>query len=262
MTKEDDILRIEGLVKVFENGHRAVDGLSLRVRRGSIFGFIGLNGAGKTTTIRIIAGLLSRDEGTIELFGKAFDPTDTSVKAAMGFVLDRALYFEWMEGERYLQFVGEMYGLHPDVAASRASELLGFFDMTDKRNETIGTYSTGTKKKISLAAALIHTPRFIVLDEPLEGIDALAASSIKETLTMAAARGTTILITSHVLDTVERFCTDLAIIHAGKTVLQCRTEEIHARAGGAIAGHGAGSLEDLFLELVSDRTRQKHLTFL
>jgi ABC-2 type transport system ATP-binding protein len=262
MTRDDDILRIDSLVKVFENGLRAVDGLSLRVRKGSIFGFIGLNGAGKTTTIRILAGLLGKDRGTIEVFGKTFNPADPSTKAAMGFVLDQPLYFEWMEGERYLRFVGEMYGLHPDSAASRASELLDFLDMADKRNETIGTYSTGTKKKISLAAAMIHTPGFIVLDEPLEGIDALAASSIKETLTMAASRGTTILITSHVLDTVERFCSDVAIVHAGKTVLQCRTEEIRSLARGKIAGHGAGSLEDLFLELVSDRTRQKHLSFL
>jgi ABC-2 type transport system ATP-binding protein len=262
MTTDNEVLRIEGLVKVFETGHRAVDGLSLHVRRQSIFGFIGLNGAGKTTTIRILAGLLKKDAGTIQIFGRRFRPDDPSVKADMGFVLDQPLYFEWMGGGPYLRFVGEMYGLPPETADERTSELLSFFEMADKRDDPIGTYSTGMKKKISLAAAMIHKPKFIVLDEPLEGIDALAASSIKETLTMTAAHGATIFITSHVLDTIERFCTDVAIIHAGKVILQCPTKDIRKRARKTIGRYGSESLEDLFVELVSDRTKHRHLSFL
>jgi ABC-2 type transport system ATP-binding protein len=255
-------LELTGLVKVYETGHRVLDGLSLSVPAGSIFGFIGLNGAGKTTTIRIIAGLISKTAGSVRLFGREIDPRESDHQRVIGYVLDDPLYFDWMSPHEYLVFVGRMYGLESGEAIRRTIELVDFFDLADRRDEPIWMFSTGMKKKVSLAAAIIHRPSLIVLDEPLEGIDALAASAMKETLAMMAAEGTTIFITSHVLDTVERFCTDVAIIHAGKIVLCCKTGEIRKLARGTLKTESYRSLEELFVEIVSDRVKRKHLSFL
>jgi len=257
-----NILEYDEVVKSYDNGVRALDLLSMSVPEASIFGFIGLNGAGKTTAIRIIAGLLQKDSGSVKLFGKKIEDQEDSYKTQIGFVLDEPHYFEWMSAQEWLHFAGAMYGLSRDETKSRSDELLYFFDLSGKRNDPIKTLSTGMKKKISLAAAVIHNPRLIILDEPLEGIDTLAASSIKESLSLMASRGTTILITSHVLDTVERFCSQIAIIHRGKNILQCATEEIRSRAKGAMRDSAYSSLEELFVDLVSDKAKKKHLSWL
>jgi ABC-2 type transport system ATP-binding protein len=256
------ILEFQHIIKEYDTGVRALDDLSLSVPAGSIFGFIGLNGAGKTSTIRILAGLLEKTSGELYLFGKPLKQHDESYKQKIGFVLDEPLYFDWMTIREYLRFVGAMFDLSPHDIEHRVSELLDFFDLRDKDESPIETFSTGMKKKVSLAAAIIHKPEMIVLDEPLEGIDAVAASSIKETLGLMASRGATILITSHVLDTVERFCTDIAIIHQGKVLLQCKTSEIRSRVKGALTNQTYQSLEELFVDLVSDKVRKKHLSWI
>ncbi len=256
------VLQFSHLVKEYDNGVRALDGLSFTIPAGAIFGFIGLNGAGKTTTIKIVAGLSRRTSGEVRLFGKPIEDHDEGYKRDIGFVLDEPLYFDWMTPKEYLLFVATMYAIPAGERGSRIAELLEFFDLQEKCDSPIATLSTGMKKKISLAAAIVHGPRLILLDEPLEGIDAVAASSIKETLSMMASRGTTILITSHVLDTVERFCSDVAIIHQGKILLECKTSEIRTRALGAIADRRYESLEELFVDLVSDKVRKKNLTWL
>lgn len=257
-----NILEIGELVKTYDTGHRALDGLTLTVPEGSVFGFIGLNGAGKTTTIRILAGLTPRDSGTVQVMGRPVGGAGSEYKRAIGFVLDEPLYFDWMAPADYLRFVGVMYGVpEPDVR-TRVEELLEFFELAERRNDQIRTFSTGMKKKISLAAAVIHQPKLIILDEPFEGIDALAANAIKEGLSMMASRGTTIMITSHVLDTVERFCTDVGIIHRGKLLLQSRTSEIRSRVRDTLEQTPYASLEELFVDLVSDRVRRRHLSWL
>jgi ABC-2 type transport system ATP-binding protein len=258
----DVILEIQELQKTYESGHRALDGLSLSVRKGTLFGFLGLNGAGKTTTIRILAGLNSKDSGTVKLFGNEVSEHDYDYKRQVGFVLDEPLYFEWMSAGTYLNFVGTMYGLHAHDIVLRTKELLDFFDLNVKGDDPIESFSTGMRKKISLAAAIIHKPQLIVLDEPLEGIDALAASSIKESLRMMADGGTTIFITSHVLDTVERLCDEISIIHQGKVLLQCMTSEIRTKAKGELVNATYASLEELFVDLVSDKVKKKHLSWL
>ena len=263
MQQPMNIVEFVEVSKVYDNGVRALDGLTMKVPAGSIFGFIGRNGAGKTSSIRIIAGLLPKDSGTLRLFGKEIDMREKDYKREIGFVLDEAMYFDWMSAKEYLNFAGVMYGLTPGVATRRALELLEFFDLPQHDVSPIQTYSTGMKKKVSLAAAVIHNPRLVILDEPLEGVDALAASSIKESLAIMASKGTTILITSHVLDTVEKFCTEVAIIHEGKVLLQCGTDEIRSRAKGALADATYASLEELFVDLVSDKVKQKkHLSWL
>lgn len=255
-------LEITGLEKTYPNGVKAVAGLDLSVPEGAVFGFLGLNGAGKTSTIRMIAGLTTPDKGSIRIFGEEPPRGGHEWKRPLGFVLDEPLYFDWMSPCEYLPFVGKMYGLPPATVVDRTSELIEFFDLVEFADEQIGSFSTGMKKKVSLAAAIIHTPRFLILDEPLDGIDALAASEIKETLRLMASTGTTIFITSHVLDTVEKLCSDIAIIHHGTTMLACRTVDIRDRVTTAGNRNADSSLEQLFVEMVADRTRKKHLSWI
>jgi len=256
-----NILELENLEKTFDNGHRALVGLSLAVPAGSIFGFIGLNGAGKTTTIRIIAGLTAVDSGSVRIGGRSLAGGDRDYLARVGFVLDEPLYFDWMSAREYLAWVGRMYGLRDSESDHRTAELLGFFDLPPTDSQPIRQFSTGMKKKVSLAAAIIHKPDLIILDEPLEGIDALAANAIKETLTLMASRGSSVFITSHVLDTVERFCSEVAILHQGRLVLQCPTGEIRQRAGTVLKRGNGGSLEELFVGLVAGSKKRKPLSY-
>lgn len=248
--------------KTYDNGVRALDGLSMAVPAGSIFGFLGLNGAGKTTTIRMFAGLARKDSGTIKLFDKPMEEYDYTIKRRIGFVLDEPLYFDWMTARDYLTFLGNIYSLPAEENARRVEELIDFFDLHDKEDEQIRSFSTGMKKKISLAAAIIHAPDLIVLDEPLEGIDALAAVSIKETLLMMASRGATIFITSHVLGTVEELCSEIGIIHKGRMIMQCPTSHIRQQEIRNASGDAYASLEELFIDVVSEKMHRKHLPYL
>ena len=255
-------IELGSLIKTYETGRRALDGLTMAVPAGSLFGFIGLNGAGKTTTIRILAGLLSADSGSVRLFERDVARRDRWHKGQLGFVLDRPVYFPWMTGREYLGFVGRLYGIEPRELDRRSEELFEFLDLESQADDTIDSYSTGMGKKISLAAAIVHRPRLIVLDEPLEGIDALSAAAIKETLSRITASGSTVLITSHVLDTIEKLCTEIALIHRGKVLLQSTTATIHEQAEALVGDRQFSSLEELFLDLVSDRQKTRHLSFL
>jgi ABC-2 type transport system ATP-binding protein len=257
-----EVLACEGLEKTFPGGRRALDGLSLSVPAGSLFGFLGLNGAGKTTTIRALAGLVRLDTGVIRVFGSRVDRRDTSYLRNIGFVLDEPLYFPWMSAEEYLSFVGSMYGLPAPAVHSRVEELLAFFDLEEQALDPIQGYSTGMKKKVSLAAAIIHDPELVVLDEPLEGVDALAARDIKDALRVLAGRGSTVLITSHVLDTIERLCTDIAIIQRGKLVTQFPISDLTERCRSLGSEGRGGNLEDLFLRLVNERQPKPPPSFL
>jgi ABC-2 type transport system ATP-binding protein len=256
------ILEVNNLTKAYPGGKPVLRGVSLRVDEGSVTGFIGLNGAGKTTTIRIIAGLLSADAGSIRIAGKEVHAGDPEYKRGLGFVLDEPLYFDWMEPGEYLRFVGLMYGLSTRDAEHRTDELLEFFDLAGKRGDLIKTLSTGMKKKVSLAAAVIHKPRILVLDEPLEGIDALAARAVRDALTMMVDRGMTVLITSHVLSAIEKLCTHVAVIHHGRIILQGKTAEVKREAlSSSRSGDQEQSLEDLFIDLVSPHTQKKPLSY-
>jgi ABC-2 type transport system ATP-binding protein len=255
-------LELHSLRKTYDHTVKALDRLSLKVPQGVIFGFLGRNGAGKTTTINILAGFLKKDGGTIRLFGKELREDEYDYKRELGFVLDRPLYFEQMTGREYLEFVGEMYEVPRGALMCRVEELLEFLELQEKASDLIGTYSTGMKKKISLAAAIIHKPRLVILDEPLEGIDALSASEIKELLKLMARLGTTVFMTSHVLDTVERICDELAIIDRGKLVLQCEREKVREMVKHFIQTEHASSIEQLFLGLVGRKKKRDTLSWL
>ncbi|HLX13412.1 MAG TPA: ABC transporter ATP-binding protein [Bacteroidota bacterium] len=254
------VIQFTGVVKTHNNGVRALDGLSFSVPKGVVFGFIGLNGAGKTSSIRILAGISAQDSGTVSVFGNAIHHGDSEFKRSIGFVLDEPLYFDWMNAVEYLKFVGAMYDLSAAETASRSGELIEFFDL--QPDQPIKYYSTGMKKKISLAAAIIHKPALIILDEPLEGIDALAAIAVKETLALMASRGTTVFITSHVLDTVEKLCGEIAIVHQGKLLVQCASADIRTSMKHTLTNQTYSSLEELFLDRVSHPGAERRLSFL
>ncbi|MBD3275719.1 MAG: ATP-binding cassette domain-containing protein, partial [Candidatus Marinimicrobia bacterium] len=168
----------------------------------------------------------------------------------VGFVLEKPHYIEKLTVKEYLEFAAVMYDIGEEEGKKRAAELIEFFALGEKQDQWIETYSTGMKKKVSLAAALIHHPRLLVLDEPLEGIDPVSARVIKENLRAMAERGITILITSHVLDTIEKLCDEIAIINQGKLVLQGTTENLRTRIKNELTGETFESLEDIFIETV------------
>jgi ABC-2 type transport system ATP-binding protein len=236
----------------------AVDDVNLRVTAGQFFGFLGPNGAGKSTTIKMLTGLLAPSSGRMEILGLDLDNNPVEVKRQIGVVPEGMALFGRLTGAEYLNFVGRMYGLGRDVAAKRTIELLDFMQLADQPKALIADYSHGMQKKLALAAAVIHGPKILFLDEPFEGVDAIASGTLKSMLNGMIARGATIFLTSHVLEIVERLCSHVAIIYRGKLVAQGSLEELRAgvQAQGTQAEPGAAApgekltLEEIFLRIV------------
>ena len=245
------------LTKKFGN-LTAVDGVDLQVTAGQFFGFLGPNGAGKSTTIKILTGLLAPTSGSIQLLGVDFAANPVEIKRQIGVVPEGMGLFERLTGSEYLNFVGRMYGLDRATTERRSAELLDFMQLADRPKTMIADYSHGMQKKLALAAAVIHGPRILFLDEPFEGVDALAAGALKALLARMTERSTTIFLTSHVLEIVERLCSHVAIIHKGRLVAQGSLEELRAGISGE-----AGSkttLEQIFLSIVGlDGTERPQL---
>lgn len=194
----------------------AVDNLNLFVPRGSFFGFLGPNGAGKSTTIKMLTGLLAPTSGRINVLGRDLSAEPLEVKRRIGVVPEDLNLFERLTGAEMLSFTGRMYGLQKAEIAQRALELLDLMELRNEPRKLIVEYSHGMKKKLCLACALIHRPEMLFLDEPFEGIDAIASRTLKDLLSRLTARGLTVFLTSHVLEIVERLCTDIGIISQGK----------------------------------------------
>jgi len=224
---------------------RAVDHLSLQVEPGRFYGFLGPNGAGKSTTIKMLTGLLAPTSGTIRLFGE--DTSDPSralaVKRRVGVVPENLALFDNLTAREYLTFIGRMYLMPPDTIRTRAEELLAMMDLAHEDTKLSLEFSHGMKKKLALAAALIPNPDLLFLDEPFEGVDAVASRTLRDTLKHVVNRGATVFLTSHVLEIVEKLCTDVGIIAHGRLVHQGSMDEL--RQGG--------SLEDKFLAVVGTR---------
>ena len=240
----------------------AVNNLNLTVRRGICFGFIGPNGAGKTTTVHLLADLLKKTEGELYIFGERIEDNIYEYKRKVGFVLEKPLYFEKLTGEEYLHFVGQMYDLEKGFVNKRTNELLDFLEMTDKKNKRIETYSAGMKKKISFSAAIIHNPELLILDEPFEGLDPISSKIIQDNLKLMVQNGTTIFLTSHNLNLVEKLCTEIAIIHNGELILQSPTKNIRNRIKSRMNKKKYSGLEELFLDLVSQARETKYLSWI
>lgn len=256
-------VRTSGLTKDFGRV-RAVDSVNLSIPKGVFYGFLGPNGAGKSTTIKMLTGLLAPSAGSIEIMGIDMMAHPVDVKRQIGVVPEDMALFERLTGKEYLLFVGQMYGLPRQTASQRAAELLEFMDLTDAPKKLITDYSHGMKKKVSLAAALIHTPKLLFLDEPFEGVDALAAKTMKNTLQSMIASGATIFLTSHVLDIVERLCSHVGIINKGRLVAQGSLDELQAGVHAVDdIGHDESNrkltLEELFVRIVGgDEVRPAH----
>jgi ABC-2 type transport system ATP-binding protein len=243
----------------------AVDDVNLRVASGQFFGFLGPNGAGKSTTIKMLTGLLAPSAGRIEILGLGLAENPVEVKRQIGVVPEGMALFGRLTGAEYLNFAGRMYGLDRETAAKRASELLDFMQLADQPQTLVTDYSHGMQKKLALAAAVIHNPKILFLDEPFEGVDAIASGTLKAMLQRMIAHGATIFLTSHVLEIVERLCSHVAIIHRGKLVAQGSLEElragVEAQAAGTLAANAAPgataipsgeklTLEQIFLRIV------------
>ncbi|MBZ5594054.1 MAG: ABC transporter ATP-binding protein [Acidobacteriia bacterium] len=241
-------IEVENLRKVY-GSKAAVDGLSLTVPCGSFFGFLGPNGAGKSTTIRMLTGLIPPTSGSIKLLGLPMPEQELEIKKRIGLVPDESLLFDRLTGAEFLEFVGRMYGLARPVARERAGELLELFELAGQRRKLIAEYSKGMRKRVAMAASLIHRPQLFLMDEPFEGVDAVGARLMKDILLDQVRQGATIFLTSHVLEVVERLCDRVAIIHEGRIVREGTMQELRA---------GSETLEDVFVRVVgAEREFQK-----
>ena len=212
----------------------AVKDVNLHVDAGQFFGFLGPNGAGKSTTIKMLTGLMAPTSGSIRILGEDLQAKSAEIKRQVGVVPEGMALFGRLTASEYLRFVGRMYGLDRETTLQRTRELLEFMQLADERKKLITDFSHGMQKKLALAAAVIHGPKVLFLDEPFEGVDAVAAGTLKSMLQRMIARGATVFLTSHVLEIVERLCTHVAIIHRGQLVAQGSLAEL--RAAGAREG--------------------------
>jgi ABC-2 type transport system ATP-binding protein len=228
----------------------AVDNINLTVNRGSFFGFLGPNGAGKSTTIKMLTGLLAPTSGKLSVLGQDITEKPMEVKRRIGVVPEDLNLFERLTGAEMLWFTGRMYGLQRDEIAMRTKELLDLMDLQSEPKKLIIEYSHGMKKKLSLACALIHRPEILFLDEPFEGVDAIASRTLKDLLSRLTARGLTVFLTSHVLEIVERLCTDIAIISQGKLLAAGSLNELRKGIRLDDDGQGPVSLEEYFIHVV------------
>lgn len=256
----------EGLTRRFGD-LVAVDNVNLRVDAGQFFGFLGPNGAGKSTMIKMLTGLLAPSSGSARILGLDLTEHSVEVKASIGVVPEGLALFGRLTASEYLNFVGRMYGLDRATTAQRTQELLEFMQLADRPKALITDFSHGMQKKLAMAAAVIHGPKILFLDEPFEGVDAIAAGTLKSMLQRMIARGATIFLTSHVLEIVERLCSHVAIISKGKLVAQGSLEElragIEARQGAAASPDGKLTLEQIFLDIVGgSRETGRELTWL
>jgi ABC-2 type transport system ATP-binding protein len=247
----------EGLTRRFGD-FTAVEGVNLSVAPGQFYGFLGPNGAGKSTTIKMLTGLMAPTSGRMQILGLDLSTHLVEVKRQIGVVPEGMALFGRLTGSEYLNFAGRMYGLGRTTAAQRAAELLDFMELADKPKTLITDYSHGMQKKLALAAAVIQGPKVLFLDEPFEGVDAVASGTLKIMLQRMIGRGVTIFLTSHVLEIVERLCTHVGIINNGRLVAQGPLEELRshvAAENGSQAGEKT-TLEQFFLQAVGGSRRE------
>lgn len=234
-------------------GRIVVNQLSLRVQKGSFLGFLGPNGAGKSTTIKMLTGVIAPSSGDARILGLDLRRNSLAIKRRIGVVPEEQCLFENLTATEYLTFIGRMYGLPARIALLRTRELMETLGLDDTGKKLILEYSTGMKKKLSLCAALIHDPDILFLDEPFEGVDAIASRTIRTVLEQARKRGATVFLTSHILEVVERLCSHVCVIHEGRLLHQGTLEDL---ARGS-------RLDDAFVRLVSpDAQKESGLSWL
>jgi ABC-2 type transport system ATP-binding protein len=252
MATQASVIEITQLRKAY-GSIQAVKNLSISVEQGEIFGFLGPNGAGKSTTIKMLTGLLEPSAGTIEILGQRFGPEARELKRQMGVVPEGMALLGRLTASEYLHFVGRMYGLDAATTNQRAEELLEFMQLAGEHRKLVTDFSHGMQKKLAMAAAVIHGPKVLFLDEPFEGVDAIAAGMLKNMLTGMINRGATIFLTTHVLEIVERLCSHVVSISKGRLVAIGPLDELSAGVASALAGAEQGqrfTLEEIFLAIL------------
>ncbi len=248
-------LEIHDLIKRFDRP--AVDGLDLNVRAGEFYALLGPNGAGKTTTLRMIAGLLRPDAGSIRVAGIDALADPIAAKRLMAWISDEPMIYDKLTPREYLEFVAGLWDLAPALAEPRAQELLDWLDLAPHAQERCEGFSKGMRQKVALAGALIHDPRLIILDEPLTGLDAGSARQVKAVLRERVDAGGTVIMTTHILEVAERMADRIGVIDHGKLIAEGTLDELRLQAGknaasGADASAGGrASLEDTFLALLA-----------
>jgi len=244
-------LEVRGLVKNFDRP--AVDGLDLAVYRGEFYALLGPNGAGKTTTLRMIAGLMRPDAGSIRVGGIDALDDPVAAKQIMAWVSDEPMIYDKLTPREYLEFVAGLWSVEPVLAAARALELLTWLGLAAHADQRCESFSKGMRQKVALAGALVHDPRVIILDEPLTGLDAGSARQVKDVLRQRVRDGGTIIMTTHILEVAERMADRIGVIAHGRLVAEGTLEELRRQAAGGDATSRDASLEDTFLALVAER---------
>ena len=238
-------LRVTDLAKSYA-GKRAVDGISFDVRAGELYALLGPNGAGKTTTLRMVAGLLAADAGSISVFDVDARADPLAAKQLIAWLPDEPLLYDKLTAWEYLEFVAGLWGVPPASARAEAERLLKILTLWDNRNDRCETFSRGMKQKAVLAGALLHQPKLLMLDEPLTGLDAAASRLVKDMIRERVDQGAGVILTTHILEVAERMADRIGIIKDGKLLIEGSLEELRTRAGAQ-----GQSLEDVFLSLTA-----------
>ena len=235
------MLKIEHLTKVYGD-KKAVDDLSLHIRPGEIYGFIGHNGAGKTTTIKACCGILRQDSGQVYVDGVSMEQDPIACKAKLAYIPDNPDLYEFMTGIQFLNFVADIFGVSAEARKERIRRYADAFELTDDLAQPIGSYSHGMKQKLAIISALIHEPKLIIMDEPFVGLDPKASHTLKLLMRDICDRGGAIFFSTHVLEVAEKLCDKVAIIKGGRLIKSGTMEDVK----------GDESLESVFLELEDD----------
>jgi ABC-2 type transport system ATP-binding protein len=237
-------LQLRQLRKSF--GRPAVDNLDLTLHQGELYALLGPNGAGKTTTLRMVAGLLAPDAGSVQVLGIDLASEPARAKQSVAYLPDEPMLYNKLKPTEYLEFVAGLWGVDAAVAEPRARHLLEWLDLSKHAHELTEGFSRGMKQKLALAGALIHEPKLLILDEPLTGLDAAAARQVKDLLLDHVSKGGTVLLTTHILEVAERLAQRIGIIQHGKLIAEGDLDQLRAQATGTDAG---ASLETIFLQL-------------
>ncbi len=238
-------LEIAGLYKTFDKP--AVEGLNLTVRRGEFYALLGPNGAGKTTTLRMVAGLLQPDRGSIHILGRDVLRNPVEAKRVTAWISDEPMIYDKLTPFEYLEFVAGLWNIAPDIAEARAKELFRWLDLEPHQHKICGGFSKGMRQKVALAGALVHEPELIILDEPLTGLDAGSARQVKDVLRKRVGDGATVIMTTHILEVAERMAERIGVIARGTLIAEGTLDQLRERIG-----RSASTLEETFLALVAE----------
>jgi ABC-2 type transport system ATP-binding protein len=238
-------LQTRGLCKTFDRP--AVDRLDLTIKGGEFYALLGPNGAGKTTTLRMVTGLLRPDAGAISVFGIDALADPVAAKRIMAWVSDEPMIYDKLTPLEYLEFVARLWNVEPSAAQLRARTLIEWLDLGGHAQERCESLSKGMRQKVTLAGALVHEPKLIILDEPLTGLDAGSARQVKHVLRERVAAGGTVIMTTHILEVAERMADRIGVIAAGRLIAEGTLDELNSKAGMR-----GTSLEDTFLALVAE----------